>query len=264
MNRISVIIPTIGRDSLNPAIESILKQGDVIHEVIVVGSKPGLNLKFQSPKVYFVEATSFGSISNARNTGLMQLCSTSNFVGFCDDDDVWLENKVELQLRTMNLMGWDACLTSAYLEKASDKKSIRPSRPYLGEVSPLKFIYGLRDRKKKYFPFPSLLCAVSVINTLRFDENLKEREDLQFLEDIYNLNLKMGQLAQPLVRITSDPSRSIQRVSLKNDLAWFLILRKTSIAASLNFMLFVSIRNQFFKFYVSVKNRIDRWNGGKS
>ncbi len=259
MNRISVIIPTIGRETLSFAIDSILSQGDVIHEVIVVGSKSGLNFEFKSPKVRYVQASTFGNISIARNTGLAHVCATSNFIGFCDDDDMWLENKADLQLKAMNRNGWNACLTSAYLVREDGKKSIRPSIPYLGETSPLKYIYGFKNRREKYFPLPSLLFSVGKISTLRFDENLKEREDLQFLEDIYNLDLKIGQLSQPLVRIASDPNRSIQRVSLKNDIAWVLTLSKTSIAASLNFMFFVSIRNQVFKFFMILKNHFFRF-----
>jgi len=247
MIQISVIIPTIGRDSLMPTIDSILAQGDLIHEVIVVGSKPGLKLDFRSPKVSFIEASSFGNISNARNTGLEHVCPSSNFIGFCDDDDLWLDEKVNLQLKALDINEWDACLTAAQLIDDTGRESVRPSKPYLGECSPLTFIYSFGSRRKKYFPFPSLLCAAKPINTLRFDEKLMEREDLRFLEDIYNLNLKIGQLAQPLVRISSDPVRSIKRVSFRNDLNWMLSLWKTSISASLNFLLFVSIRNQFFK-----------------
>ena len=255
MIQISVIIPTIGRDSLMRAIDSILAQGELIHEVIVVGSAPGIRLDFRSPKVNFVEASSFGNISNARNTGLDHVCPSSDFIGFCDDDDLWLENKVNLQLEALDLNEWDACLTGAQLVDETGRESVRPSKPYLGECSPLKFIYSFGFRKKKYFPFPSLLCAANPINTLRFDERLKEREDLRFLEDIYNLNLKIGQLAQPLVRISSDPVRSIKRVSFRNDLNWMLSLWKTSISATLNFLLFVSIRNQSFKTFNFLTNQ---------
>jgi glycosyltransferase involved in cell wall biosynthesis len=247
MIRISVIIPTIGRDSLIPAINSVLEQGDLIHEVIVVGSKSGLKLDFRSPKVSFVEASSFGNISNARNTGLNHVCPLSNFIGFCDDDDLWLNNKVILQLAALDLNKWDACLTAAQLIDEKGRDSVRPSKPYLGECSPLKFIYSFGFRRKKYFPFPSLLCAAEPIKILRFDERLKEREDLRFLEDIYNLNLKIGQLAQPLIRISSNPMRSIERVSLRSDLDWMLSLWKTSKVASVSFLLFVSLRNQLFK-----------------
>ena len=35
----------------------------------------------------------------------VQKISTSKYIGFCDDDDTWFPNKIELQLKAMKITG---------------------------------------------------------------------------------------------------------------------------------------------------------------
>jgi len=253
MTKISVIIPSIGRESLKSAIDSVLLQSMEIYEVIVVLSLPRLFVTHADKKVKFIQANTFRSISNARNTGLAHISSVTDFVAFCDDDDLWLKDKIAIQLDAIQSNGWDVCLTSATLVNQRGDSIVRPSNVYTGVTSPLRFIYSFFGPRVRYFPFPSLLINVKSLQGLKFDENLNEREDLMFLQDLFESNAKIGQLQQPLIQIDSSPSRSIRRVSIAEDIKWFRRLSTISIISALNFLLYVSLRNHVYRIYLGLR-----------
>jgi glycosyltransferase involved in cell wall biosynthesis len=99
VNRVSVIIPTFnGAATLHEAISSIRAQ-NVSHEIIVVDdgstdATPRLDLG----EVIRIRQDNRGPAA-ARNAGLTR--ATSPFVAFLDDDDLWLPEKLRLQVGTL-------------------------------------------------------------------------------------------------------------------------------------------------------------------
>lgn len=97
---VSVIIPTYNRAGfLSDAIQSVLQQTRPITELIVVddGSTDETSALVNGfgGKVRYVYQENSGPAA-ARNLG-MQL-ATGDFIAFQDSDDLWVENKIELQL----------------------------------------------------------------------------------------------------------------------------------------------------------------------
>jgi glycosyltransferase involved in cell wall biosynthesis len=96
---VSIIIPTHNRAALLPeAINSALTQTHPAVEVIVVddGSKdntPAVAAQF-GHRIRYIRQDNAG-VSAARNRGFME--SKGEFIGFLDDDDVYLEDKIALQ-----------------------------------------------------------------------------------------------------------------------------------------------------------------------
>ena len=45
----------------------------------------------------------YGCVGYVRNTGIEK--SSGKYIAFCDDDDTWLQNKLELQINEMLLTG---------------------------------------------------------------------------------------------------------------------------------------------------------------
>lgn len=100
-DKISVIIPAYNAEKyLSDAIVSVLKQTVPVDEIIVVddGSTDGTKTIAQefNKNVQYVYQENKG-VAAARNKGLN--LSKGDFITFIDADDIWLKNKIELQLQ---------------------------------------------------------------------------------------------------------------------------------------------------------------------
>jgi glycosyltransferase involved in cell wall biosynthesis len=118
MPKVSIIIPTQRRHALLvEAVESILRQTFQDFEVIVVGSGAGTTtatmaasrrLTAADARIRFVCGTEDG-ISKARNIGTD--LAQGEWIAFLDDDDLWLPQKLELQLAAAQATGADLIAT---------------------------------------------------------------------------------------------------------------------------------------------------------
>jgi glycosyltransferase involved in cell wall biosynthesis len=102
MDAVTVVIPTRNRiDLLRLTLTSVLRQRDVELHVIVVddGSTDdtaGAVSSFADTRIKFVHLPTSKGVSNARNVGLSE--ATTEWVTFCDDDDLWSPDKLWRQL----------------------------------------------------------------------------------------------------------------------------------------------------------------------
>ena len=101
---VDVVIPNYERTKkLLRAVESVLIQGEVINQIIIVddGSSPNV-LEFINqnishlPKVKVMSIPHSGNPGMVRNIGIDQ--SNSEYVAFLDSDDFWFPGKIDLQL----------------------------------------------------------------------------------------------------------------------------------------------------------------------
>lgn len=101
---VSVVIPTCNRDAyLHEAVESALAQTVEPVEIIVVDdasdSDPRAQLAAFGEKVRLHRLATRSGASVARNQGVM--LARGDYVAFLDDDDLWMPEKTEMQLRAM-------------------------------------------------------------------------------------------------------------------------------------------------------------------
>jgi len=101
---VSIIIPTYNRPNLlTKTLKSIINQSYSNLEIIVINNYPKLNLKpliksFKDKRIkYFVEPKK--NTAQARNLGLKK--AIGQYICFCDDDDLYLPNKIKFQLKFM-------------------------------------------------------------------------------------------------------------------------------------------------------------------
>jgi glycosyltransferase involved in cell wall biosynthesis len=121
--KVSVIISTYNRyDALVNAIESVKRQTYENIEIIVVNDcstdERYYNNCIDDINLIHLEKNSreklgFASAGYVRNFGLIE--STGEYIAFLDDDDIWLENKIEIQLNEMLNRGYDFCCTEAFI-----------------------------------------------------------------------------------------------------------------------------------------------------
>ena len=100
--RVAVIIPTLGRASLQAAVHSVTTQSYENLEIVVsVDGPPGCvdirNLPSE-PSLHLVYGDKQRGPNSARLAGI--LASHSDYIAFLDDDDRWRSNKLELQMQS--------------------------------------------------------------------------------------------------------------------------------------------------------------------
>ena len=104
MVKVSVIIPTYNREKfVGRAIESVLNQTYKDYEIIVVDDGSMDNTKsvlaqFDN-KIQYVYQENHG-ISGARNRGIQE--SKGEYIAFLDSDDVWIPEKLTIQVDILN------------------------------------------------------------------------------------------------------------------------------------------------------------------
>jgi hypothetical protein len=114
---VTVVVPTKDRRSVLPTtLVSVAWQRDVDVRVIVVddGSSDGTQeylerLSARDPRFSVVHRPVPGGAAAARNAGLARV--TTDWVAFCDDDDLWAPTKLARQLAAADAAGadWVAC-----------------------------------------------------------------------------------------------------------------------------------------------------------
>jgi glycosyltransferase involved in cell wall biosynthesis len=104
MDKISVVIPSYnGEAFIAEALQSVFHQTRPVDEIIVVddGSSDGTIeiLKKYADKITLIENSHKGNPAFGRNIGIEK--ATGNFIAFLDQDDLWPENKLEIQIANL-------------------------------------------------------------------------------------------------------------------------------------------------------------------
>ncbi|MFL5637767.1 MAG: glycosyltransferase family 2 protein [Gemmatimonadaceae bacterium] len=113
MTRVSVIIPTYNRAQLlKLTLQSILAQTHPVLEIIVVDDGSADNTseicaEFGAPVRYIHQRNQ--GVSAARNNALR--AAEGDWIAFCDSDDLWMPNKLQLQLEAIEATGADFSVT---------------------------------------------------------------------------------------------------------------------------------------------------------
>lgn len=128
--KVSIIVPTYERSEfLERAVKSILEQSYENIEVIVIDdnlynsddSKRVFDTinSIGDKRVKYVKTAGKTGGGAARNFGLKAM--TGDFVGFLDDDDIYLENKIRDQVRFMEENKLDFSFQDVYLYSTDEK-----------------------------------------------------------------------------------------------------------------------------------------------
>jgi len=129
---ISVIIPTYNRyDNLLNAIESVKNQTFKDYEIIVV-SDGSTDKRYENDieNVNLIrlpkssrETLGYPCGSIPRNEGLK--IAKGEYIAFLDDDDIWMQNKLEIQINEMKKNNIDISCTDGYIGHGFYNKNIK-------------------------------------------------------------------------------------------------------------------------------------------
>ncbi len=131
-----------------------------------------------------------------RNYGIEK--SNGTYIAFCDDDDLWIENKLEKQLLILKNTNFDMCSTNAYKLENGIKiytKLIPDFNKYPEELT-FDFLTGV-------YPKGNIVCTSSVLlkkSILKFQFSSKKySEDYGQWLSILNDGKKIRFLNEPLL-----------------------------------------------------------------
>lgn len=165
---VTVAIATYNRPTVLPrAIVSVLRQTVPDFEIIVVDDGSALRAesavrKIGDPRIRYIPHERNQGLPAARNTAIR--AATGEYIAFLDDDDEWLPEKLERQLRA--LAHCDAVLTAAYVNDHSRVKRFRRAIITADDL-----------RKGNAFDPSTLMVKTGVMRALRFDAGLRVGED---------------------------------------------------------------------------------------
>lgn len=190
--RVSVVIPTIGRDlaQLDRAVRSSAGQSLPPIEVIVVDDCRGNVLDVTSTwrdlavPIRVVRSTRSRGPSGARNHGAA--VAVGDWVAFLDDDDWWHPRKLEYQVARLRECGPDhhrfVAATRGTLHQ--DEGSVQVGADLPDEFDSLVeylFVPSRVSTARRMILTPSLLVSRRVVLAEPFDEELEKWEDVEWL-----------------------------------------------------------------------------------
>jgi glycosyltransferase involved in cell wall biosynthesis len=178
---VTVVVPTYNRARLiGETIESILAQTFSQIELIVVsdGCTDGTEAvveAFCDPRITMVRQTNSGGPARPRNAGIE--LARGKYVAFCDDDDLWMPEKLEKQVAVMERYpGVALCFTRGITFGAGDffsrralKRGVR--RNHFGALLFGNFIANSSVLVRK-----SVLATVGPFNTEKFLHGAEDYE----------------------------------------------------------------------------------------
>ena len=184
MPKISVIVTTYNRkELLKETINSIINQTFKDFELIVVDNNSNYNFlseikSFDDERIVAFQNNNNGIIARNRNFGIMK--SKGEFIAFCDDDDLWVESKLEEQISLFD--------SNENLGLVYSKCSIfNNGSNKVQRISPKGSLYNGESFNKMIFimnvPFSTTLVRKSVFDKIGyFDEyrDLLAKEDKSF------------------------------------------------------------------------------------
>jgi glycosyltransferase involved in cell wall biosynthesis len=213
MPTVSVIIPTYNRALIiKDAIQSVLNQTFSDYEIIVVddGSTDNTSnvvndMRSHSGKVRYIYQENKGR-SAARNIGIR--AARGNYVAFLDSDDMFLPEKLRVQLMTLK-NNLDFGMVFSHVLRMDEHGNIledinQGKEKLTGWIYPeLLFI------KKNIITIPSVMVRKRVLNEIGgFDESMHICEDLDLWRRIA-MNHQILQMNEPLAIIRHRMNESL-------------------------------------------------------
>ena len=230
--KISVIVVTYNRlQYLKLTVDGILQQTYKNLEVIVVADGDQSDVReyisnHDDQRLSYSFVDHCGYPAKGRNLGIEK--TSGAYIAFCDDDDIWLPNKLELQMRTFQLhkdlvlcCTNRAAINSEGVITGQNSLRLKPSKSSLGELLISNFV-----------SYSSVLLKRTVLEkTGLFPDDIK----FKAIED-YHLWIRVAYFGEILFL---DEPLVLYRIHDSN------ITTRFSIGAAKNIQLF----NELFKKY---------------
>ena len=185
-NFISVVIPTIDRTvtMLSRAVQSVKNQTLSVSEIIIVDDNLPENFAISSTIIDFCNKnqliyiyTGHVGAASARNLGINK--ATGEYIAFLDDDDIWLPNKLCLQMPLFEDSNIGLVYSRGYTINIKNNHSVSIISPYATD-SYFKTEVSYHDLLDKNYIGTTTQLVIRKSTLLKikgFDEQLPSRQD---------------------------------------------------------------------------------------
>jgi len=252
-SEVSVIIPTVGgRNSIIDSIESIITQKNVKTEIIIVfDHKPvDLSLKEKYKNIILIKNTGNKGGNACRNLGVS--VSKYDIVAFLDDDDTWVNNKLDKQLEILSKYSINTVVyTGKNIVTVSNSK-IKSRYSFFKKPKALA-IDSLAIRNF-VGSTSSIILNKSIFNKVKgFNEGLVALQDYELYIRLAKHNVDFVGINEPLINyyIVQNKS-SVSKKFNKNLISSFTVIRlfesfKNKIRFAYNTIIIYNIKVLFHK-----------------
>ena len=181
---VSVIIPTYNRAyCINKSIQSVLDQTYKNIELLVIDDCSDDNTEevikqFNDNRIRYIKLKKNGGPSKARNIGIKK--ARGEFIAFQDSDDIWYNNKLELQINEFQSDTQCQLVFCQYLSKGE----VPTPCPAEQKFDVQKYKYGMFEilLKGNRIGTPTIVIRKDIIEKLGgFNEKIKTLEDWEFV-----------------------------------------------------------------------------------
>jgi glycosyltransferase involved in cell wall biosynthesis len=197
MPKVSIIIPYYNREEwLSQAIASVLNQTVTDIEVIIIDDGSDKNPYFlrtiSDSRLRYIRQENKGPAS-ARNLGIDN--SKGEYIAFLDSDDLFLPNKLEVQLQHMENDSEIAWSHTSYTR-------IDPDGNFLEAIQSGEFSGNVYPQIISYCPIatPTVMIRKELLRGMRFPESMRIAEDVLFWIDIA-MRYKLMGIDEPLTKV---------------------------------------------------------------
>ena len=232
---VSAVIPTRGRPQLLLwAIRSALRQTWSNLEVIVVVDGPDRETAaavetIVDRRVRLILLPESCGGSEARNAGVR--IARGEWIAFLDDDDEWLPEKIECQMRAAHAMpDWFPVISCRLIAQSPSTSRILPPQPYQSQQPLADFLFcrtSLRD-PGGVMQTSTLLAPRDLLLAVPFRKNLPLHQDWDWLIRVASYKgVALSMIREPLAIWRVDDRRTTvgRDPSWKTSLAWIRGLR---------------------------------------
>ena len=219
---VSVVIPTLNRPELaTRAVRSALAQTFEEIEVVVVVDGPDPDSRetlehIGDDRVRVLELPERGKAPNARNQGV--LAARGRWVALLDDDDEWLPEKLETQLKLASTASrMTPVVASRMISRTPRADTVMPRRlPAPGE--PLSEYFTVRRGLfygDGFIQTSTILAPTDLLIRVPFTVGLRRQQELDWaLRAVREPDVELVYAEEPLVIWHQDENRD--RISLQN------------------------------------------------
>ncbi|MBD8518351.1 glycosyltransferase [Plantibacter sp. CFBP 8804] len=228
MVSVSVVIPSVGKDQLQSAIESALLQTFSVLEVIVCLDTDRDVQLGDDPRVWGLRVGPGAGGNTARQAGIE--AASGDLIALLDDDDTWQPDKLSRQLALVEreVQPEDSWLATSQLTAAfsNGSEEIWPTRLIAGRESLPHYIF----RKHRpiggvgFIQASTLLFPRSLALRVPFNTSLRFHQDIDWLVrlDSEVPDLRVLQVPSPLTRYAIASGSVSSRISAEMSLTWAL------------------------------------------
>jgi glycosyltransferase involved in cell wall biosynthesis len=216
---VSVVIPTVGRQSVVDAVLSARAQRGVQQEIIVVCDCPTVPSAVSdiSDSIDRIECTGGEKgAAVARNLGVA--AATGRYVAFLDDDDEWLPSKLRLQIEeahSVEATGHVPVVSSRIFQRKAGCHpwhAVGPRQLLTSDERPEDYLFANRlvGFGRPMLPTSTLLTTREFAAAHPWDADLRRHQDWDWVVRTTEVpSVKLRQLAEPLAIYTIGSSDSM-------------------------------------------------------